>query len=79
METEFPFRGLIEFRDLETGEILELESDDCREAYLSDLTRYIQNMKQLCGRMKVSFETLNTGTPFDRALLAYFHKRERMF
>ena len=79
METEFPFRGLIEFRDLETGEILELESDDCREAYLTDLTRYIQNMKQLCGRMKVSFETLNTGTPFDRALLAYFHKRERMF
>jgi hypothetical protein len=36
-------------------------------------------MKQLCGRMKISFETLDTDTPFERALLAYFHKRERLF
>ena len=79
LETDFPFRGLIEFRDLETGEFMELESEDCRETYLTDLQRYIQNMKQVCGRMNMSFETLNTGTAFDRALLAYFHKRERLF
>ena len=79
METKFPFRGLIEFRDLETGECVELESADCRDAYLADLKRYVQRMKQLCGRMNISFETLNTNTPFDRALLAYFHKRERLF
>ncbi len=79
LETTFPFRGLIEFRDMETGESLEVESEDCREAYLTDLNGYIQNMKRICGRMNMGFETLNTGTPFDRALLAYFHKRERMF
>jgi len=78
-EKEFPFRGLIEFRDMETGECMEVESEDCREAYLADLETYIQNMKRVCGRMNMSFETLSTGTPFDRALLAYFHKRERMF
>ena len=79
METEFPFRGLIEFSDMETGESIEVESEDCRDAYLEDLNRYIRNMKQLCGRMNISFETLSTGTAFDKALLAYFHKRERMF
>jgi len=79
LETRFPFRGLIEFRDMETGESLEVESEDCREAYLADLEGYIQNMKRVCGRMNMSFETLNTGTAFDKALLAYFHKRERMF
>ena len=78
-EKEFPFRGLIEFRDMETGACMEVESEDCREAYLADLETYIQNMKRVCGRMNMSFETLSTGTPFDRALLAYFHKRERMF
>jgi hypothetical protein len=36
-------------------------------------------MKQLCGRMNISFETLSTGMAFDRALLAYFHKREKFF
>lgn len=79
LETRFPFRGLIEFRDMETGESLEVESEDCREAYLADLESYIQNMKRVCGRMNMSFETLSTGTPFDRALLAYFHKREKLF
>ena len=79
METEFPFRGLIEFRDMETDETLEVESEDCRGAYLDDVANYIRTMKQVCGRMNIAFETLNTGTAFDRALLAYFHKREKMF
>jgi hypothetical protein len=56
-----------------------VESADCREDYLADLNRYNRDMKQLCGRMNIGFETLSTGTAFDRALLAYFHKRERMF
>ncbi|MFA7172587.1 MAG: DUF58 domain-containing protein [Kiritimatiellia bacterium] len=79
LESDFPFRGLIEFRDMETDEFLEVESDDCRTAYLEDLNSAIHSMRQLCGRMNISFETLNTGTTFHRALLAYFHKRERMF
>lgn len=79
LETRFPFRGLIEFRDLETGESLEVESDDCRAAYLEDLDRYLADMKRFCGRMNTGFETLNTATPFERALLAYFHKRERLY
>ena len=79
LESDFPFRGLVEFRDMESGEFLEVESDDCRADYLEELNTTTQNMKQLCGRMNITFETLNTGTPFDRALLAYFHKREKMF
>ncbi len=79
VELEFPFRGLIEFRDLESGELLELESDDCRPDYLRDLATYTRTMRQLCGRMNISFEQLNTSTPFERALLAYFHKREKLF
>lgn len=79
LETTFPFRGLIEFRDLETGECLELESEDCREGYLADLGAYTRAMRSFCGRMNMGFETLSTDTPFDRALLAYFHKREKLF
>ncbi len=79
LETDFPFRGLTEFRDLETGETLELESEDGRAAYLADLAAYTRRMRQFCGSLDISFETLSTATPFDRALLAYFHKRERLF
>ncbi len=79
LEADFPFRGLIEFRDMETGEFLEVESEECRASYLEELNTSIAKMKQFCGRMKMTFETLNTGTPFEHALLAYFHKREKMF
>jgi uncharacterized protein (DUF58 family) len=79
LETTFPFQGLIEFKDLETNEALEVESELCREDYLNDLNTYTQRMKRICGRMQMNFETMNTGAPFTLALLAYFHKRERMF
>lgn len=79
LEANFPFRGLIDFHDMETGEILEMESEECRASYLEELHTAVAGMKQFCGRLKMTFQTLNTVTPFDRALLAYFHKREKMF
>ena len=78
LETEFPYRGLIEFRDLESGESLEMESEDCRGEYLSALERYSDVVRRNCGKMNMAFERLSTRTPFERALLAYFHKREKM-
>ncbi|MBP5226935.1 MAG: DUF58 domain-containing protein [Kiritimatiellae bacterium] len=78
LETTFPYHGLLAFKDLETGETLEVESEDCREGYLAGLDAYQRQLRQIAGRMNRGFETLNTRTPFERALLAYFHKRERM-
>jgi uncharacterized protein (DUF58 family) len=78
LETKFPYRGLLEFRDLETGESVELEGEDCRGPYLADLATYLETLRKFCGRMNMEFETLDTAMPFERALLAYFHKRERM-
>ncbi|NQZ68646.1 MAG: DUF58 domain-containing protein [Lentisphaeria bacterium] len=79
LEHDFPYKGLIEFKDLETSEIIEVESDDVRNFYLNDLKKYVDDMKLICNRMNISYETLSTGTAFEKALLAYFHKRERMF
>jgi len=78
-EARFPYRGLVEFRDLETQETLEVESETCRADYLADLHAHTQKLKRACGQMNIAFEALDTGTPFVRALLAYFHKRERLF
>ena len=69
---------LLAFKDLETGETLEVESEDCREGYLDGFAAYRRHLKQIAGRMNMGFEALNTRTPFERALLAYFHKRERL-
>lgn len=79
LETEFPYRGLIDFRDLETDERIEVEAEDFRHLYLRDLQAYTRQLKQTCNRMGIAVEPVSTGRDFDRALTAYFYKREKMF
>ena len=50
-----------------------------RDLYLADLQAYVSQLKLLCNRMNITFEPLTTHTGFEKALLAYFHKRERLF
>ncbi len=78
-ETKFPFRGLVEFKDRETGETIEVESEDYRESYLEALQGYNRAAREACNRMDIAFEELATDTPFERALMAYFYKREKLY
>ncbi len=78
-ELRFPYRGLIRFQDMETGEAMELESEACREYYLEALRNYNAELKNFCDQYKITFETLTTADPFERALAAYFSKREVLF
>ena len=79
LEKEFPYKGLIEFQDIETGVSIDLESDACRNYFLRELAKYNAELKNFCDARKIAFETLTTSTPFEKALLAYFSKREELF
>ncbi len=78
-ELQLPYKGLVEFEDMETGEIVEFESEYSRDIYVHDLEEYVRNLKATCEKMNIMFESINTKTPFERALLAYFAKREEMY
>ena len=78
-EIRFPYQGLVQFQDMETGQTMELEGDACREHYLNELRKYNAQIKEFCDCHKIAFETLSTETPFERALAAYFSKREVLF
>ncbi|MEI8244884.1 MAG: DUF58 domain-containing protein [Lentisphaerota bacterium] len=78
-ELKFPYKGLVQFEDLETGETMDLESEASRDFFLDALKRYNLELKNFCDSQRISFETLTVSTPFDRALSAYFSKREAMF
>jgi uncharacterized protein (DUF58 family) len=79
MEKEFPYKGLVEFEDIETGDTIDLESSACRDYFLKELDKYNSGLKNFCNKRKIAFETLTTSTPFENALLAYFSKREELF
>jgi uncharacterized protein (DUF58 family) len=78
-ELKFPYKGLVQFEDLETGETIDLESEACKDFFLSALNKYNIKLKDFCDSQRISFETLTVSTPFERALAAYFSKREAMF
>ncbi len=78
-ELEFPYRGRVELRDLESGQRLELEAEPIRASYLKRLGEHNCRLGKLCDSLHFMFETLSTSTPFERALAAYFAKREKLF
>ena len=78
-ELEFPYRGRVELRDLESGQRLELEAEPIRASYLKRLGEHNRRLGKLCDSLHFMFETLSTSTPFERALAAYFAKREKLF
>ena len=78
-ELQLPYKGLVEFEDMETGEVVEFESEFSRETYMREFNEYVQRLKASCEKMNIMFETISTSSPFERSLLAYFTKREELF
>jgi len=78
-EQQFPFHGLVEFEDVETGRTLELECEACRDYYLDEWKKFNAKLKNYCDRRAIVLEPLTTATPFTRALAAYFSKRREMY
>jgi hypothetical protein len=75
-EIEFPFQGMIEFRDLETRERMQLRAEVIREAYLQKFNEFVERYRRDCTKAKIDYQFVNTQMPFERMLAAYLHKRE---
>jgi uncharacterized protein (DUF58 family) len=76
-EMEFSFEGPALFRDLETGEEMEIDPSSLRAAYQ-------EQMRDLCGfyrkglaELGIDYQLINTRVPYDQALTAYLRRRSR--
>jgi uncharacterized protein (DUF58 family) len=76
-ELEFSFEGPALFRDLETGEEMEIDPASLRAAYQ-------EQMQELCGfyrkglaELGIDYQLVNTRVPYDQALTAYLRRRAR--
>lgn len=76
-ELDFP-DGRYLFRDLETGEEMDLIPSQIREAYKKEIESYTSAFKVACSEAHIDYEEVDTGSPFDLALLAYLNKRKRL-
>ncbi len=77
-ELAFDFRGITEFRDLETGERLVTDPRAVRREYLEALNGFLTGVREGCRRQTIDHELLDTARPFDAALTAYLGRRARV-
>ena len=76
-EAEFPFRGLIEFRDMETRRKLQLRAEVIREEYLAKFNDFLDRYRREAARTGIDYQVVSTDVPFELVLAAYLSKRMR--
>ncbi len=77
-EKDFSFRHPVRFRDMETGEEVYTHPHVIREAYLGDLKDQDALYSRVCRENAADYLSLDTGTPFDHALLTFLAKRAHL-
>lgn len=76
-ELRLPVRGSQVLVDMESGDELEVDAL-AAGGYLRATERWTEWLGRECRRHIIDYQLASTDTPFDRALLRYLHKRERL-
>ena len=74
-EVDFPFEGLVELRDPETGETLEIDANAYRSEYLDEISGFRTLYEKECRKSGIDYVPLDTSMQFDRALTEYLINR----
>jgi uncharacterized protein (DUF58 family) len=74
----FPDQPML-FRDVETGEEITLQPAQLREHYAEAVQNFSDRFRRKCREFHIDFEELDTGQPYDVALMAYLNKRRKLF
>ncbi len=76
-ERTFPFSGLCEFQDLETGARIQVVPEEVGEVVRSEVDRFIAGLKDALTRRSIDHQEMTTDEAFDTALARYLHHRMR--
>ena len=74
-EAGFPFDGLVEFEEPETGELLQVDADGYRATYREEVEAFRESLRRTCFQTGADYVPLDTSMPFDRALMEYLVRR----
>ncbi|MHC4471040.1 MAG: DUF58 domain-containing protein [Planctomycetota bacterium] len=77
-EASFPFQGLTTFKDLETGQRMEVLPDAIRAEYRDVFSRFVDTFKRGCAEARIEYVTADTSVPYETLLASFLTKRARM-
>jgi uncharacterized protein (DUF58 family) len=78
-EANFPFGGMLDLKDPESGENLVLDGDGIRSDYLDAVNELCERYQSECASIGADYVRLDTSMPFDKALLEYLSQRRARF
>ncbi len=74
-ELEFTYQGAVTFRDLETGQTLQIEAGPQRAAYQQQLQQWLGETARQARRQGFDYHLLDTAQPLDAALREFIRRR----
>ncbi|AWM32805.1 DUF58 domain-containing protein [Hymenobacter nivis] len=74
-ELNFSYRGAVTLRDLETGQTLQIDADQQRATYQTQLQAWLADTAQAARRQGFDYHLLNTAAPLDGALREFLRRR----
>ena len=77
-ELKFNYQGAVTFRDLETGQTLQIDADQQRPAYRQQLKNWLRDTAQTARRQGFDYHQLSTAEPLDGAIREFLRRRNTL-
>jgi len=78
-EARFPFEGMVELEEPESGERLTLDADHFRRDYLAEIEAFREAYRRECFQAGIDYVPLDTSMQFDKALAGYLAGRKARY
>jgi len=78
-EVNFPFDGLCELEDPETGQKMKVDANGFRNDYIKEVSAFRDSLQQNCQNSNIDYVPLDTSMQFDKALMEYLVSRRSRF
>jgi uncharacterized protein (DUF58 family) len=78
-EVNFPFNGLVDLKDPETGETVVIDAPGMRADYQETVRELRERYRKECRSIGFDYVPLDTSMPFDKALVEYLSQRKARF
>jgi len=79
VEINFDFNEELQLLDLERNKLMSVQPWLIREDYQKAAKKFFNELKYRCRELGVDYNLMTTDIPFDMALIAYLHKRQRLY
>lgn len=77
-ERDFDFQGDVMFEDIETGDQILTQPAHIRKEYRRTFSRFVHRFQKECRENRIDYVLMDTSDPFDKALIEYLGKRQRI-